>query len=246
MTERAGDFEVDGDTLTTTERWQEQVVGGREASDPRGCVIEGGRHRRVTLEAPISTTHALGGCSAEEVERNDMVPCRTIDGVAHWRFSPDPTHFPDLDPVAALKRRVLCPADELNEAECRGADYEAVGVLDLHGDGRIARVFTLTRGGPELCHVRAACFLVVERHPTGWRVVLRSMGGTVGASADGHGGYRDLRVSGADTADSWTVVRHRWDPAARRYRSAERLSCSLDEDAAEPLCRSEPDVVVLQ
>jgi hypothetical protein len=247
VTERAGSYEVRGDVLTTTERWQERVIGGRELADPSGCALEGGRHERVALESPSAAAHTLGACPTDALEENDMIPCVTIDGVPHWRFSEDPTHFPDLDPVAALKRRVLCPADELSEDACRSADYEAVGVLDLHGDGRIARVFALTEGGPALCHVRAACFSIIERHPTGWRVLLRSMGSTVGPLTSANEGYRDLRVSAADTADSWTLVRHRWDPAAGRYRSAERTSCTaLEEGSAEPLCRPVPSAVILQ
>jgi hypothetical protein len=246
VTERAGEYDVAGETLITTDRWQQRVVGGREMQDPSGCAIEGGAHQRVTLPEPIASTHTLGTCDAEALEQNDRLPCVTIDGVAYWRFAQDPMHFPELDPVAALKRNVLCPA-ELSEAECEEADYEPAGTLDLHGDGRLARVFTLTEGGRALCHVRAACFTVVERHPAAWRVVLRSMGSTAGAMRAGREGYRDLRVTAADAADAWTVSRYRWDPAASRYRSVERVSCSTLDVAADPaLCRPVEDEVVLQ
>lgn len=145
---------------------------------------------------------------------------------------------PRIDDV----RGTLCAAHELSESECARAVFTPVGSLDLEGDGPLEWIFVLTRGGPEICHVRHACFSIVQSSAAGWSAILRGIGGTVGLTSRPRSGPRDLVVTAANSAEEQTVTVYRWR-GRRLYRRLRAHTCS---HVGPPRCAPIPDEIVLQ
>ena len=119
-------------------------------------------------------------------------------------------------PGTELALSAFCEAFEVAPAECRRARVERVGQLDL-APATPAWVFTLVEGGPEVCRIRHACFVVVTRSG---ELVLSGMGQEVAAVP--RGARADLIVTASSTAAEFEAFRHRW----RRGRYPGRPSSS--------------------
>ena len=141
-------------------------------------------------------------------------------------------------PAMPETNATICRAFAIDD--CEGVEFDEVGSLDIDANGTDERVFTIVGGGPDLCHVRHACFAVIERHRGRWRVVLSGLGGTVGIT--GRRAHRDLIVTAANSADEHEHIRYRFRDGS--YNAVHRQTCELDDRRAP--CRA-PDVdVVLQ
>ncbi len=145
--------------------------------------------------------------------------------------SADAPAVPELD-------MTLCRSFAIDD--CGDAEFDEVGSLDVDADGTDERVFTVVRGGDEICHVRHACFAVVERHRGRWRVLLSGLGGTIGAT--GRRAHRDLIVTAANSADEHEHILYRFGRGA--YRAVRRRTCTLDDPRTS--CRLPEVEVVLQ
>lgn len=141
-------------------------------------------------------------------------------------------------PQIAEIKPILCAADGI--ADCAQADYSAPMAIDVNGDGTREYVYALTNGGDDLCHVRHACFTLVQRHGGTWRVLLRGMGGSIGTT--GSRAYRDLVVIAANSADEHEHIRYRFRRGA--YHRIRQRSCGLDDTHAD--CHPPDGEVALQ
>lgn len=145
---------------------------------------------------------------------------------------------PSLREVAS----VLCPRHGLDAATCSADDFAAPIAIDVDGDGGSEWIWVNTRGPRQDCFVRHACFSIVARSRTAWRVVADLSGSWVGFDGERrHAGHRDLIVGAGDSADAYTLTRFVWSARRRAYRPAQRAQCSHDPDAAQAaprLCRA--------
>jgi len=126
-------------------------------------------------------------------------------------------------PETSRVRAALCASMEIAPADCAGVTFERVGRLSLRPD-REGWVYVLTDGGPDLCHVRHACFAVVARRGRRWTVALSSMGQTVAAVP--RRGTADLIVTASSSSEEYVAIRYRSDDG--RYRAVERATCRHD------------------
>ena len=125
-------------------------------------------------------------------------------------------------------KTVLCAARAISD--CDRAEFAPPQPIDVNGDGEREWLFVLLRGGPDLCHVRHACFAIVQRAGPTWMVLLSGMGGSVGfsrAPAANPARFRDLIVVAANSADEHEHILYRWRSSV--YRQVRRQPCGLDD-----------------
>jgi len=149
-------------------------------------------------------------------------------------------------PPLAEVRAALCTSQGLSGEACQRAEFVPVGSIDLDPAGSPGWIFVLRSGGAELCHVRHACFSIVERRTSGWSATFSGLGGSVGLLRGSARARRALIVTASESAEEQAVTlyrRHR----RRGYEVVRRRLCSYEGGPQEPpLCSAIRDEVVLQ
>lgn len=188
----------------------------------------------------MSTRPAIARC---------LVAASLLSGAGTAEAEPGPAApaaagAPAFEAVSA----VLCRDFGLSPADCRASSFADPLPIDVNRDGTREWIYVSTSGSDELCYVRHPCFAVVMARGRSYAVILSSAGGAVGFfGAREHRGYRDLVVTGANSAFEYQATLYVW--SGRRYARSRSATCSFAPEASAPgadLCAPLADEVVLE
>ena len=101
VSERRGDFALEGATLAVTERMRVEVLGGRAVRDEATCYWEDERTRRVDVPSPRARDVVLAGCTDEERD-SGAGRCARFDGEPRWRIAGEGTARTEILPELGL------------------------------------------------------------------------------------------------------------------------------------------------